>query len=246
MGLYVTKMLRSSCIFLLANLGGGERLNGDSFKKPTNHCQLIHMKKTFLALALVAGLTLVVDNSNAALTGQFFDAPGLACTMSNVIITPNSFSFSLSGYLNLPNGASGNNGDQLRIMAINTKTLLQDTNWITGNDIIHTPTGDLTLGNSVFTRADAWSYGQIQFWVSPDPVTGSAISGNLSFTLNGNNFNPTYYSQDAFVIGWTGGQVDRPNELASTLVAAPEPSTYALFGIGALALVVVYRRKKTA
>jgi hypothetical protein len=40
-----------------------------------------------------------------------------------------------------------------------------------------------------------------------------------------------------------GGTAYREFQVVGAADAVPEPSTYALFGLGALALVVAYRRK---
>jgi hypothetical protein len=46
---------------------------------------------------------------------------------------------------------------------------------------------------------------------------------------------------DANYDGWTSANEN--TALGFNVNAIPEPSTYALFGLGALALVVAYRRK---
>lgn len=68
-------------------------------------------------------------------------------------------------------------------------------------------------------------------------IAGSAI--NTSATFTGQTFSSLGLTPDS-THSWTyGGDNIEIN-------VAPEPSTYALFGIGAIAMMIVLRRKKTA
>jgi hypothetical protein len=63
--------------------------------------------------------------------------------------------------------------------------------------------------------------------------------GWLQINDNGASSNPTF--QITYAFDDTGAPIQVGSTTAFT--AAPEPSTYALFGLGVLALVIVYRRK---
>jgi hypothetical protein len=66
-----------------------------------------------------------------------------------------------------------------------------------------------------------------------------SLNGSLIFTAA---VDPTYTQGDKILFG--DGQTGGTATLSPiTVTAVPEPSTYALFGLGALALVVAYRRK---
>jgi hypothetical protein len=67
-----------------------------------------------------------------------------------------------------------------------------------------------------------------------------------------NNFDPVNFSVDLTgfrndLLGGTFSIIQQDaNTLALQFTAVPEPSTYALFGIGAIGMLLVMRRKKTA
>jgi hypothetical protein len=71
--------------------------------------------------------------------------------------------------------------------------------------------------NSFATSAYQWSLNNFTF-------TANSATSTLRFDFSDNNF--------------SGVSIDNVS-----VTAVPEPSTYALFGLGALALVVAYRRK---
>jgi hypothetical protein len=92
-----------SPLFFLVNLSRGGRLDGDSFKKPTNLNQLILMKKTILskyfAVALAAGLALLADKADA----QSFDLYSTPATLSGQSLVLNwnpnsSYSINIYGF----------------------------------------------------------------------------------------------------------------------------------------------------
>jgi len=85
--------------------------------------------------------------------------------------------------------------------------------------------------------------------------TSGLLSVNVTNTVTG--FNQTFTNQLAnwgyggednsgwkYIIGNFSGGAGNTNQVSSEYInAVPEPSTYALFGLGALALVIAYRRR---
>ena len=71
-------------------------------------------------------------------------------------------------------------------------------------------------------------------WAQLSYNNNNGVIGAVAFATGGGDIN----------IGDTGNGVYTPVVLQN--VAVPEPSTYALFGIGAIGMLMVMRRKKTA
>jgi len=67
----------------------------------------------------------------------------------------------------------------------------------------------------------------------------SVTAGSLNFTDAGDIWSATDTNNLTYQFSDVTGQL-------SVSQAVPEPSTYALFGIGAIGLLLVMRRKKTA
>ena len=220
----VTKILRSSSFFFLANLGGGETQRGFDKKvqkpKPTIPSQLIPMKKTILALALVAGLTSFAGSAKAT--------PPLGGYQ---------FTFSFTGTEN-PNS-------NFKLDTIKGILTLNDANTSAISLYITDDIGGNMSFNSNFNWAAA-TPSLNSFTVSnvdgtptitDSTFTDSTYSLNLSTDFMG-SIRTSYYDGSYYV---TTLNPTAPSYTAVT--AVPEPSTYALFGLGALALVVAYRRK---
>jgi hypothetical protein len=70
--------------------------------------------------------------------------------------------------------------------------------------------------------------------------TVSSFAPSNGWTLNQYTFTATS-SSEVLAFAWANNDVLAVDNVSVT--AVPEPSTYALFGLGALALVVAYRRK---
>jgi len=147
------------------------------------------------------------------------------------------YAFTSSTVSNLPN-----NGDQIGILGngINTAKLS-----------FSSPVSGLVM--DIFSLGTWYGY-QSETWTFDQPFTVlSQQSGgnNHPFSVYGNSlsgveatgmiaFTGTFSS-----LSWTIYNPDLATFTVGTLqtTAVPEPSTYALFGIGALALIVAYRRK---
>ena len=79
--------------------------------------------------------------------------------------------------------------------------------------------------DSTYTRSGFIYNGAFETLNDPIAVNGTYITGISGGTIVGYSMDNNY-SRNGFIAS-----------------AVPEPSTYALFGLGALALVVAYRRK---
>ena len=257
--------------FLLPILGGGN-LNADSVKKPTNLSQLIAMKKTILALALVAGITLFAENAKAAIvfqnldqtilagqtfsfgfdgstitTGsggysvsytasQFYPAQTFNWTDEGIdysytypaFTSPPSISFQTPGYPNYIN-MGGNQGGGGKAAVVGNNVKGYDLGWSNGSQVSYS-----NLQNSaIWVIMNPYNNGNAG-WAQLSYNNNNGVIGAVAFATGGGDIN----------IGDTGNGVYTPVVLQN--VAVPEPSTYALFGIGAIGMLMVMRRKKTA
>jgi hypothetical protein len=101
-------------------------------------------------------------------------------------------------------------------------------------------------------------YGTFPTGVSKGIIVGTYIGENnnngwenYGFIYDGNSFNTVDYGVNGTII--TGisdstivGFYDDENNISNGFIAIiPEPSTYALFGFGAIGMLMVFRRKKT-
>ena len=198
------------------------------------------MKKTILALALVAGLTSFAGSAKAA------------------VITLN-LNQSTDG--SSPIGFGYNNG-----------VITSDYN--DGIDGSWNPPFDMGFGESIPARGrigiqNGQNSGDGYYGASNTPLqygalidelltyqTGGNIGVNAStggywaarFDAGGGTFNYGYVQVDVTSSGMTFGMagVETTPNVAITAGAVPEPSTYALLGIGAMGLLMVLRKKKTA
>ena len=202
------------------------------------------MKKIILALALVAGLTSFAGNAkaqNLIQNGDFsyysisYNGPSRpkyeTVTLDNWIIEGQFNDVSLgNGYLSgnaLIMGAGPSDITDKISQTINTTIGTEYTFsfYIKGTDN--------NTQNLVFADANALRIINIQN--NNSYADWTLLSGNFVATANSTTIDMGTYTSDNF---HTVSNV--------SVTAVPEPSTYALFGLGALALVVVYRRKKTA
>ena len=190
---------------------GGGNLNADSFKTKKIP-QLIAMKKTIIAVALVAGLSSFAGNAKAAstynwsFTNQYIIGSGWGLTSLGTItgtvdqggaFTPVSATYS-----------SGNNTGSFDFL----------------NNVRF-------QANSLFALNDGTLSGGVKY----------LYNDNRSFQLNYSSMMGGIVSAvDTGAASYVANYSSRANIVAEVV---PEPSTYALFGLGALALVVAYRRK---
>jgi hypothetical protein len=207
-----------------------------------NIIQNITMKKTILTLALAAGLTSFAGPAKAAVVtanlNQFTDgSSNIGFGYNDGVINSNSsdgfdgrwqpgfsdgpfMSFPAWGAIGFLNGQSAGDG---YYNASNTP--LQYGALI--NELVSYQTGGPSdIGVSESTGG---------YWA-------------VKFNAGGGNFNYGYVQVDVTGSGMTFGTagVETTQNVAITAGAVPEPSTYALLGIGAMGLLLVLRKKKTA
>ena len=193
------------------------------------------MKKTILALALVAGLTSFAGSAKAA------------------FIYDNTASFSITGGAipssTMPLIGFGNIFDIVQYQG----RFVPPRNaygWLDGqNPGKGALSINANLGDSIGYFTTGWNQ-QTQITSSGTNYFGISFQNNgftnygwLAATTTGYgtqtaspNFTLVAYAYDTTGASVTVGQT----------AAVPEPSTYALFGIGAMGLLMVLRRKKTA
>jgi autotransporter-associated beta strand protein len=152
------------------------------------------------------------------------------------------------------NGTLGGNGGSFSTLKINGGASL---NWnlssITGNagtgwDLLNASNLDLS-GLSSSNRLTINILGTSGLGNASSSYTFNLlnVSGSITgFNTNDFTLNSSLFTMDPSIAGGTWSintaVVGGVNELQATYVV-PEPSTYALFGLGALALIVAYRRK---
>ena len=196
------------------------------------------MKKTILALALVAGLTSFAGSAKAAV----------------ITLNLNQFTDGSS-----PIGFGYNNG----VITSDYNDGI-DGSWQPGSGgFISSPargTIGIMRGQSAGDGYYDNSNTPLQYGALIDALIGYATGGNVNvnistggywaarFNAGGGNFNYGYVQVDVTSSGMTFGMagVETTPNLAITAGAVPEPSTYALLGIGAMGLLMVLRKKKTA
>jgi hypothetical protein len=225
------------------------------------------MKKTILALALVAGLTSFAGNAKAAIVFRNLD---------QTILAGQTFNFGFDGST-ITTGSGGYSVSYTASQFYPAQTF----NWTNeGTDYSYTypaftapsfmgfetpgyPQYIVIGGNqggggkpavagaSVKGYDSGWTSGsQVQYsnlqnsaiWVIMYPYPG----GNAGWAQLSYNNNNGFIGAVAFAtgngdinIGDTGNGMYTPVVLSNV----PEPSTYALFGLGAMALIVAYPRK---
>jgi len=215
------------------------------------------MKKTILALALAAGLTSFAGNAKAKIINLVINQSTAGTTLLYVPSTGNGISdagIQAAGFFGLDvNG----NGIEFRnkfsftmpgMPGIPARVVNQPEKVVSGNANFMSMTALLSAGTTIssasaFLGAFSYDYPSSspnQQYVGLEAVgrNGEFYYGWASFTdlggimtLNDAAFNTT-----------AGASIT----VAADTAAIPEPSTYALFGIGAVGLLMVMRRKKAA
>jgi len=195
------------------------------------------MKKTFLALALAAGLTSFAGNAKAAIVNVVPNGD-----FSSGLLYPWTI---YSGTATIVNLDSNQYGLQLNG---STETAISSGNFTLQNGVSYTLTykaqnsgdghwfSDIVLNNGYNWNNAMWN-GQ----ATPN---GPSVSGTTIFSqqfIADGSINCIYFSYS----GNSPGTLSSVSILADT-TAVPEPSTYALFGIGVVGMLLVMRRKKTA
>jgi hypothetical protein len=193
------------------------------------------MKKTLLALALAAGLTSFAGSAKAGLTFNF-----------NMI---DDLDPSKSVNLNLILNEAGTSATSASITG-STGGIHFDANRNFVSDAYSNSfslvSGKITsalFGSIIFNYTSGGSVENMhslsfQSYSSTEHEMGGVVPPNFRYNDSVYDYrvNGGSYTQDDSIYASVGipGQ---------STAAVPEPSTYALFGLGALALVVAYRRK---
>jgi len=202
--------------------------------------KLISMKKTILALAIAAGLNSFAGNAKA----------DISFSSLNINITGSAKGFAYNNGV-IYVDASQTDGSFGSIYA---NPPHEDEDFtvpaqIYGNGPTYQTSGKIS--------ASALNPGDVMD--SQTPISGrldSLSSVNASslntpfyygirFSKDGQNFNYGWVQaiSTSSSINFIAAAVERSANVGIAVGAVPEPSTYALFGIGALALVIAYRRK---
>jgi opacity protein-like surface antigen len=200
------------------------------------------MKKTILTLALAAGLTSFAGSAKAAV---------VTANLNQVTDGNSNIGF---GY---------NNG----VINSNSSDGIYGT-WSPGfNDPIDPsfnipPSGAIGINNNPSAGDGYYGGGNapLQYGALINALMRYDTEGNIivnestggywavKFNAGGTNFNYGWVQVDVTGSGMTFGMagVETTPNIAITAGAVPEPSTYALLGIGAMGLLLVLRKKKTA
>ena len=197
------------------------------------------MKKTIVALALVAGLTSFAGSAKAsvitATLNEFTDGSNfIGFGYNNGVI---NFSSS-DGIFGFWNPAAEKRGDI--IPASGTIGIQDGQN--AGDGFYDSSSTPLLYGALI---DGVLSYGTTGENTGVDESTGGYWAAR--FNAGGTNFNYGWVQVDVTSNGMTFGMagVETTPNVAITAGAVPEPSTYALLEIGAMGLLMVLRRKKT-
>ena len=215
------------------------------------------MKKTILALVLVAGLTSFAGNAKAAIVFQNLDQTILAGQTFNfgfngsTITTGSggySVSYSSASSVTYPGFGTFTNPAGMTFQTPGYPQYIYAGKQFRGGGV------DLVAGLSVNGLDSGWSSGRsVSLQNAANQSIWLAIQGNGSYNgwaeLSYNNNNGVIGAV-AFTtgsgdirIGDTGNGMYTPVVLQN--VAVPEPSTYALFAFGTIGMLMVMRRKKT-
>jgi hypothetical protein len=229
------------------------------------------MKKTILALVLAAGLTSFAGNAKAAIVNLDVSAfsslnGGVALGgASNITIAPgvsllfmNNYNINGNTFTGLASVRNNDNyGSTAGIAVINNPLRINAVPFIFSyGDSIKNTTGSLNysvvdVGNTQIFTSFAETIVNNSSWYSKGTFTSPDLTSSnyLGFTTSAGNYgwlNTTWTASTSQfqILGGAYQSVAGVDITAgNTGLAVPEPSTYALFGLGALALVVAYRRK---
>jgi hypothetical protein len=199
------------------------------------------MKKTIVALALVAGLTSFAGSAKAAV----------------ITANLNQFTSSSSHYVGFGyfNGAITSDY-RLGIDGSWTPSwVMLGPRYVPAFGSIgfrnRQQNGDGYYNGGTHALSGGTLIDELMSYQTSEKVDVAVTSGGywaVRFNQGGGNFNYGYVQVDVTSSGMTFGMagVETTPNLAIRAGAVPEPSTYALLGIGAMGLLMVLRRKKTA
>jgi hypothetical protein len=208
------------------------------------------MKKTILALALVAGLTLYTGNAKAAIIVTTLNEDMTKFSIFSYQISQNSVTGANPGEGFSVGGYNANNYQQGYYFSGGMSFVQTGAEYWEGyNNFYKMSSSLLQLGSTIdgstsFKRND-YDYnmgnpftGKIYQGFRAD-VEGNTYYGYIQGTGNGG----TTWTLDSISFNSTPGA---SVTVTDTTAAIPEPSTYALFGIGAIGMLMVMRRKRAA
>jgi hypothetical protein len=207
------------------------------------------MKKTIFALVLAVGLTSFAGNAKAAIVFENVSTNGVS------VVTGGAADDNVGFRLSSP---QFNLFDQVSLFGPSGQTMTQEFNLYqrdNGVPVVRFPSNftlnavEYNLGNFSeyrFTLPD--SFDDLSF-SGVSNVQDQTADNNFILALRNNTAsgpgifkNTSYYqiyNENVILVDDRGG-VDLVLRVTNSV---PEPSTYALFGLGALALIVAYRRK---
>jgi PEP-CTERM motif len=117
-------------------------------------------------------------------------------------------------------------------------TPLVDTTYLIIFGLLSNPSGKLSL--------DMWATSNL--FMNPDVMIGGTPNAQLNDALDNFSFDSIQVHgnyESALKISGIASASSPSEAVSATLQSVPEPSTYALFGLGALGLVVVARHKRS-
>ena len=197
------------------------------------------MKKTIVALALVAGLTSFAGSAKASvITANLSEFTGgnsyIGFGYNNGAITPD-YNFGIDGRWQA--------GFEVMGMIIPATGRIGLNNGQNAGDGFY-------RGSNTPLQYGALIDELLDYGDNGGAVVNQSTGGYWAarFNAGGTNFNYGWVQVDVTGSGMTFGTagVETTPNVAITAGAVPEPSTYALLGIGAMGLLLVLRKKKTA
>ena len=179
------------------------------------------------------GTSAVTVNSGGTLGGNG-TIGGATTIASGGKLTPGS---SGAGVLSFSNGLTLESGS-ITTFLINSTGDFTSIN-ILGNTINYG--GNLVFNMASYTPAagDAFTLFNMTAGATQSGGFSSVTAGSLIFTESSGTWSASYGAYD-YQFSQSTGQLS----VAANLQEVPEPSTYALLGLGALALLIAYRRKR--
>jgi hypothetical protein len=194
------------------------------------------MKKTILALALAAGLTSFAGSAKADIVYNSNPNFSIGECLFQYNILPHYYNagFTLFQHNWVDYGEDGTDPSYSNLSTFNSdlilatlgQTISSSTSFGGGLDLDN---GEYYIGLSL---SDIDNNRQTYYgWLKATVSGANEFYGrSVSFTLN------------QFAYDNTGASI----AVGQTTAAVPEPSTYALFGLGAIGMLMVLRKKKTA